>query len=602
MDAPTLPSLSMCCVCGTDSARGTRCVTPISNGACAAPPTNAHFTCSECVSGIVSADAVLVRNLRGLFPCPHRTPVDNGGRPRFDTCSGQLPVATLLQLLDAPSLSALTEAMLNALHVADLESERLRAELREAASEAAGGRKVSGLSSLQRGELAEALSKLPVADADDDDDVEAAAARERVTFQLLVDWFCILRCPRCRLPFADKSACDSLTCTDSDGGRGGCGAHFCAICLDPFPTHRACEIHVAQADHLGVGIFSEEKFQQHHRERARKALKAAVDSLREEPAFKSRLWARIEAHLEPHAAADARPWNCASCGFRNEAGVTLCGGCAEDVVGNVDDGAAHAAPALRAAPRGHDWGGQGQLLGGENVDIRAARDRILERMQLLERLYDLPPAVPFIQAEERVAPALPGTRGIASLFSSAATASQPPVVPFSGTGHVLGSAQAHLVPAGGGAASAAAADIGHVLGSAAQHLVPAGGGAGGGFSGSDTAPVVDPPSVSAPLNRLVRGLKLQKIDRAGAAAAASIRALCKNVLDDPTDPARRRIPWGGENPAFKSVSLSATGFPLLQLAGWKLSGSAQGQFLEIANESAELLAKIVEHLDASNFP
>jgi hypothetical protein len=61
----------------------------------------------------------------------------------------------------------------------------------------------------------------------------------------LVD-ICTLKCPHCRMVFAEFSDCFAVCCSTEnvDGRRFGCNGHFCAWCFDPFATSDDAHAHI----------------------------------------------------------------------------------------------------------------------------------------------------------------------------------------------------------------------------------------------------------------------------------------------------------------------------------------------------------------------
>jgi hypothetical protein len=321
----------------------------------------------------------VVRQRGGTLPCPYRAPGD-----AYAPCkAAPYPIKDLGALLDASTRSALTEAALAALAIADAEAARLRTELIAAAE--AGGSVAAGRAALRAAALGTAL-----------EGVTDRAGRIRVIFNKFVDWHVTLRCPRCQLAFAGYDGCDALRCSGGYAGGGaaagsGCGAFFCALCLTEFPSDMACHKHVAEANHhndASLGYFGEQdRFKAFHKKRSMKELEEAVAGLREPPDVKAELLAAFEKSLRADAprAGEKQPWRCESCMFRNEASAPACGGCGQYRAGHGGDGdgedggegdgdgarlggMAGLLERMRRArgyaPVPHVWEGQGQRLGG----------------------------------------------------------------------------------------------------------------------------------------------------------------------------------------------------------------------------------------------
>ena len=91
-----------------------------------------------------------------------------------------------------------------------------------------------------------------------------------------------LYCPRCQYPFVDYSGCAALKC-------GGCGANFCALCLQLFDDGRVLHLHFVPpiSAHAGVGrgyyVTTEEYFA-FHRDKRAAGVRAAVAALTGESA------------------------------------------------------------------------------------------------------------------------------------------------------------------------------------------------------------------------------------------------------------------------------------------------------------------------------
>jgi serine/threonine protein kinase len=97
----------------------------------------------------------------------------------------------------------------------------------------------------------------------------------------IVDNILTLRCPRrgCRKAFINFEACFALKCSDQAGN--GCGAHFCAWCLQQSPDWNQNHAHVAHCPYNLVGeVFGRrEMFDECHRTRRQRLVEAYLRAL-----------------------------------------------------------------------------------------------------------------------------------------------------------------------------------------------------------------------------------------------------------------------------------------------------------------------------------
>lgn len=97
----------------------------------------------------------------------------------------------------------------------------------------------------------------------------------------IIDNILTLRCPRrgCRKAFINFEACFALKCRDQAGN--GCGAHFCAWCLQQSPDWHQNHAHVAQCPYNLVGeVFGRrEMFDECHRARRQRLVEAYLRAL-----------------------------------------------------------------------------------------------------------------------------------------------------------------------------------------------------------------------------------------------------------------------------------------------------------------------------------
>ena len=256
LPGPPAPPTTPCPVCLEDvpACDGVTC----RGGGAPASAAARHFICRGCLLPhvVAASTAEALRQQQGAIPCATAGCAAPGWR--IEDLQGFLDVPTTLAYALALRYSYI-----------DVPARRREEEAALAAREAA----------------ARALAD--------------AAERARQLRLLIVERDLSLRCPSCLAVFTEWTGCAALACAD-EGGRRGCGAGFCGLCLER--CGRDAHAHVQQAH--GKLHFSAQETAEAHRGRREALVVAALRALAGEPALQGAVWGELAKADLPGAGLD----------------------------------------------------------------------------------------------------------------------------------------------------------------------------------------------------------------------------------------------------------------------------------------------------------